>query len=277
MVADKLALRLGQPVVVENRPGANGIVGSALVAKSPADGYTLVTATADTHSINPHVYKSLPYNAGNSFEPLVMFGRVSLVWIGRSDLGLQSMQEVVARAKATPGKLTFGSWGTGSTAHVAGASLESATGAQLVHVPYQGAAPAIAALLGGHIDILPYTPPVALQNVKAGKAKALAAAGVARATPWLPDLRTLQEQGITGAEAGSWYGLMAPAGLPAAVRNRLVEEITAVLKMPEASRFIQEQGFESVIFPPAQFASFLDGESKRYGKIIAERGIRIEN
>ena len=273
VVAEKLTSRMGQPVIVENRPGANGMVGSALVAKALPDGYTLVAATADTHSINPHVYKTLPYNAATAFEPLVMYGRVSLVWIGRASLEANSMQELVAQAKLSPRKITYGSWGTGSTAHVAGALLENAAGIELVHVPFQGAAPAITALLGGHLDMLPYTPPIAEQNAKAGRVKVIRDE---RARHHL-EARTLQEQGFAGAEAGSWYGLMAPAGLPPMVRDRLVQDITAVMKMPEVARFIQEQGFENVILPPAQFTTFLEMESKRFGKIISERNIRVEN
>ncbi len=276
-VSERLAVRLGQPVVVENRPGASGSIGTGVAAKAAPDGYTLTVATPDTHAINPHLFKSLAYDPLKDFEPLVMYGRVNVVWLARSTLAANNIPDLLALAKASPGKVSYGSWGNGSTAHLAGAMLESAGGVEMVHVPFTGAAPAINALLGGHIDTIVYTPSVAVQHQRSGKAKVLGVAGSTRALPLLPDVPTLAEQGVKGADLGSWQGMMVPAGVPIDVRERLTKEIMAVINMPEVSRFIQDQGLEPVKLPPQEFKAFVQDEYMRYGKIISERRIRTDN
>lgn len=217
-VADGLSRELGQPFQVDNKPGASGAIGSAYVAKARADGHTLVTATADTHSINPQVRADLPYAVGD-FAPLIVFGTINWAWMARADLPANNMKEFVALAKQKPGQFTYGSWGVGSTAHVAAALLESAAGIQLNHIPYQGAAPAITGLQGGHVDLVPYAKLQASDLRAAGKVKILGLSASKRATDLLTDVPTLAEQGISGAESGSWYGIMAPKGMPDDVRT----------------------------------------------------------
>jgi len=275
VIAERLATRLGQPVIVDNRPGASGIIGTGIAAKSPADGYTLVIATADTHSINPHVYKTLPYDALKSFDPIVMFGRIAPVWIARPGLEANSLQDLVAAAKRTPGKISYGSWGIGSTAHVSGALLEAAAGIELLHVPFQGAAPALQALLGGTIDIMPFSGPVASANQKAGKVKIIGVAGAARALPWLPDTKTLAEQGVKDAEMTFWYGVVVPAGMAPDLRERIVREVVAILKQPEVLPLLVNQGMEPVVMPAAEFGQFMQAEFDRLGAVIKRKGIEI--
>ena len=190
IIAEALGKELGQPVNVENRAGASGALGSAYVATGPKDGYRLITATADTHTINPQVRRNLPYDAAKDFEPIALFATLSMVWVARTDLPYKSMAELVAGARQ--GKtLNYGTWGIGSTAHLAGALLESGTGIEMNHVPFQGAAPAVTALGGGHIDLMPASRTSAAAMRSAGKIKVLGLASAQRAGGDLADVPTL--------------------------------------------------------------------------------------
>ncbi len=276
LVSDRLAQRLGQPITVENRPGANGTIGTTYVAKAAPDGYTLIFATADTHSINPLVYKSLSYDAVKGFEPISLVGTVNFVLISRPDFPYADLQALVAAAKQQPGKISFATWGTGSTAHVALALLEQAAGVQLLHVPFQGSAPALNALLGSQVDVMVTGgPQTADTNRKAGKIKILGVSGAQRLAA-LPDVRTFAEQGLPDAQAGSWYGFMAPAGLPPAIRDRLAGEIASILKVPDVAQRIASFGWTVVGNTPAEYSVFLRSELERYGKVIRSRGIQLD-
>ncbi len=275
VISERLAQKFGQPVTVENRPGANGTIGTSYVAKSAPDGYTLIFGTADTHSINPHVYKTLPYDAMKGFEPISLVGIVTFVLIARAGLEQSDVRELVAAAKQQPGKITYATWGTGSTAHVSFAVLESAAGMNLLHVPYQGAAPALNALLGSQVDLMMTGALSADTQRKAGKAKVLGVSGSQR-LPALPDVRTFAEQGVQDAHGGSWYGMLAPAGIPASVRDRLATEIVAIVKAPEVSQRIAGLGWSVVGNTPAEFAAFMRAELERYGKVVKSRGITID-
>ncbi len=276
IVSERLAQRLGQPVTVDNRPGANGTIGTTYVAKAAPDGYTLVFGTADTHSINPHVYKSLQYDAIKGFEPISLVGVVNFLLISRPNFEQSDLQSLVAAAKLQPGKISYATWGTGSSAHVAFALLEQAAGIQLLHVPFQGSAPAMNAIMGSQVDIMVTGAPLTADtNRKAGKIKVLGISAPRRAAA-LPDVRTYAEQGVTDAQAGSWYGLLAPAGLPAAVRDRLANETIAILKVPETAKRIEGFGWTVVGNTPAEFSAFLRAELDRYGKVIRSRGITLD-
>jgi tripartite-type tricarboxylate transporter receptor subunit TctC len=275
LIAERLGQKLGQPVVVENRPGANGTIGTTYVAKAPADGYTLVFGTADTHSINPHVYKALAYDALNGFEPITLVGTVTFVLIGRPNLEFADLAEVVAAAKRQPGKFSYASWGTGSTAHVGIALLEASAGIDLLHVPFQGAAPALNAIMGSQVDLMLTSPLTADTQRRAGRVKILGASGAQR-LPWVPDVRSFAEQGIADAHAGSWYGVLAPAGLPAGIRDRLANEIIAIIKTPEITQKIAGFGWTVVGNTPAEFAAFMRTELERYGRTIKRKGIQLE-
>ena len=275
VISERLAQKFGQPVTVENRPGANGTIGTTYVAKAAPDGHTLIFGTADTHSINPHVYKTLQYDAMKGFEPISLVGIVTFVLIARAGLEQADLRELIAAAKQHPGKLTYATWGTGSTAHVSFAVLESATGMNLLHVPYQGAAPALNALLGSQVDLMMTGALSADNQRKAAKAKVLGVSGAQR-LPSIPDVRTFAEQGVPDAHGGSWYGMLAPAGIPAAVRDRLATEIVAIVKAPEVSQRIAGLGWGVVGNTPAEFAVFMRAELERYGKVVKARGITID-
>ncbi len=275
IVSERLAQKFGQPVTVENRPGANGTIGTTYVAKAAPDGYTLIFGTADTHSINPHVYKSLQYDAMKGFEPISLVGIVTFVLIARAGLEQTDLRELIAAAKQQPGKITYATWGTGSTAHVGFAVLESAAGMNLLHVPYQGAAPALNALLGSQVDLMMTGALSADNQRKAGKAKVLGVSGAQR-LPAIPDVRTFAEQGVQDAHGGSWYGMLAPAGIPAAVRDKLATEIVTIVKAPEIAQKIAGLGWGVVGNTPAEFAAFMRAELDRYGKVVKARGITID-
>lgn len=274
-VAEALTRELGQTVSVDNKAGAAGTIGSTFVAKAKADGYTLLTATADTHSITPQVRTDLQYDAMDSFVPLAVFGTVNWVWMARSDFPANNIKELVALARQKPGTITYGTWGIGSTAHVAGAMLENATGMVLNHVPFQGGAPASAALQGGHVDLYPNGKQQALDLLKAGKVKVLGYAHSHRSTDLLTDLPTLAEQGFPGAESGSWYGVMAPKGIPEDVRARLSGALNKVLGSPETINRIVAAGLDPVNLQGAALNDFLRKEYQRYGAVVRQKGIKL--
>jgi len=275
IIAEAMGKELGQPVKVENRAGANGAVGSAYVASGPKDGYRLITATADTHSINPQVRKNLPYDALKDFEPLALFATLSMLWVARADLPFKSVAEAVAGAGQLKNDLTYGSWGVGSTAHLAGELLQAASGMKLNHVPFQGAAPAVTALSGGHIDLMPASRVSAAGMRATGKVKALGLASSRRAGGDLADVPTLDEQGIKGAESGSWYGLMAPKGIPEDVRARLTAVISKVLAMPEIKDKIAATGLDPVVAAGADFQDYIRRQWDIYGRVIRSKQISL--
>ena len=276
IVSERLAHRLGQPVTVENRPGANGTIGTTFVARSAPDGYTLLFGTADTHSINPHVYKTLQYDAMKGFEPISLVGIVTFVLIARSSFEHAELKDLIAAAKQQPGKINYATWGTGSTGHVGFALLEASADINLLHVPFQGAAPALNALLGSQVDLMLTGAHNADTHRKSGKAKVLGVSGSQRLSA-LPDVRTFAEQGVPDAHAGSWYGMLAPAGNPMAVRDRLATEIAAIVRAPDVSPKIAALGWSVVGNTPAEFSTFMRAELERYGKVVKARGITIEH
>lgn len=275
IVSERLAQRLGQPVTVENRPGASGAIGTANVAKAPADGYTLLFGTADTHSINPHVYKSLPYDALQGFVAITLVGTVDFALIQSIALPYTNLRELVDAAKKQPGTFTYASWGKGSTAHVGFVALEEAAGIKLLHVPFQGAAPALNAVLGSQVDLM-LTGAISAENQrKAGKVRILGTSGDHR-LPWIPDVPTFAEQGVPNAQSGSWYGVLAPAGLPDAIRDRLANELVAIVKSDDVSQRIAGLGWNVSGIATKEFAQFIRSEYERYGKIIQAGDFQVD-
>lgn len=275
IVAERLAQRIGQPVTVENRSGASGSIGTTFVAKAPADGYTLLFGTADTHSINPHVYKSLAYDALGGFVPITLVGTVDFVLIQRTTLPYNNLRELVDAARKQPGTLTYASWGKGSTAHVGFVALEEAAGIKLLHVPFQGAAPALNAVLGSQVDLM-LTGAISADNQrKAGKVKILGTSGDKR-LPWIPDVPTFAEQGVPNAQSGSWYGVLAPAGLPDAIRDRLAGEIAAIVKSDDVAQRIAGLGWNVSGISTTEFATYIRAEYERYGKIIRSGDFQLD-
>ena len=276
LIAERLTQRFGQAVTVENRAGANGIIGTGVAAKAAPDGYTLLMATADTHSINPHVYKNLPYDAQKGFDPVTLVGRLSFVLISRTTFEPNTLQELIALARRQPGKISFGSWGIGSTAHVGMAMFESAAGIDLLHVPFQGAGPATNALLGGQIDLYLAGANGAESMRKAGRVKIFGVGSAQRSPQWLPDVATFAEQGLVGAESGSWYGILVPAGVPQAIRDRLTADIVGILKSPDVNQKLAAAGWDIVANQQAEFAAFMRAEYERFGRIVKLKGIQVE-
>lgn len=273
-IADALSKELGQAVQVENRTGASGAIGLGYVARSPADGYLLATATADTHSINPQLRPDLPYDAANGFIPLAIYGTTSWAWMARSDFPVSNVQDLVRLAKQKPGQISYASWGIGSTAHLAGALLESAAGMELNHVPFAGSAPALTAIQGGHVDLMPVGRASANDLRKAGKVKVIGISAPVRSATLLTDVPTLAEQGLVGAEAGSWYGISVRRGIPEPVRERLQQALVKVLALPETVARITTIGMDPVSLHGDAAERFLRAEYERYGAVIRKKKIQ---
>ncbi|KAB2897299.1 MAG: tripartite tricarboxylate transporter substrate binding protein, partial [Burkholderiaceae bacterium] len=218
LVGKKLGDRLGQPVVIENKGGAGTIVGAAFVANAPADGYTLLISSGSTFTVNPALNAKLPYDPLKSFEPIGMVARVPLILLAHRDVPVGNLKQLISAVQGAPGKYVYGSFGSGTTGHFAGELMWSAIGIQLMHVPYKGSAPAMSDLIGGQIPFTIDTVAAALPQLKAGKIKAIAVTGAARATP-LPEVPTVAESGFPGFAADSWLAVVAPRGLPAEAKT----------------------------------------------------------
>jgi len=272
VISQPLAERLGQPIVVENKPGVAGNLGTAAGAKEAPDGYTLIMGSLSPNSVNPWLYSKL------GFEPIKDFEYVALAYIVPSFLVVpgnspaNSPKDLVAIAKASPGKLNFGSGGVGSSQHLFSVMFNAATGINAVHVPYKGTAPAENGLIAGEIDYM-VDPPTALPFVEAGRMKALAVASPMR-SPALPNVPTLDEVGIPNVHTSTWYGFLAPAGTPKAIVDRLNREINAVLKSPEIQARLQKNAAQSYDWTPEQFTKFAREELERYKEVVRVSGAK---
>jgi tripartite-type tricarboxylate transporter receptor subunit TctC len=262
---------LGQPVVVENRGGSGGNIGGDVVAKSPADGYTLLMSSGGMVSVNPHIYPRMPFDPAKDLVPVASAARVLVYLTVRPTLPVNNIKEFIAYAKANPGKLSYGSPGNGSSPHLAGEMMKSQAGLYTVHVPYRGAAPALQDLLAGQIDYA-FDPGIGLNQVRAGKLKLLAVGSMHR-SPLFPDVPTLDEAGLKGFDADTVFGFYAPAGTPAAVITRLNTEINKILGPAAVKERIAGLGGVALPLTPAQFNAKAAEDSKRFGAIIKERKI----
>ena len=270
-ISQPLQEALGQPVVVENRGGSGGNIGGDVVAKSPADGYTLLMSSGGMVSVNPHIYPKMPFDPAKDLMPVASAARVLVFLTVRPTLPVNTVQEFIAYVKANPGKLSYGSPGTGSSPHLAGEMFKSQAGLFAVHVPYRGAAPALQDLLAGQIDYA-FDPGIGLNQVRAGKLKLLAV-GSPQRSAMFPDVPTLNEAGLKGFDADTVFGFYAPAGTPAAVISRLNTEINKILGSPAVKERIAALGGAPLPLTPAQFAAKAAEDSKRFGAIIRERKI----
>ena len=267
-----LAEALGQPVVVENRAGANGNIGGEAVARAPADGYTLLMSSGGMVSINPHLYTKMAFDPSKDLVPVAAAARVLVFLEVRPTLPVNNVQEFLAYMKANPGKLSFGSPGNGSSPHLAAEMMKAQTGFYAVHVPYRGAAPAMQDLLGGQLDFM-FDPGIGLQHVRSGKLKMLAV-GSPKRSPLFPDVPTLDEAGLKGFDADSWFGFYAPAGTPAAVVTRLNQEINKILGSQAVKDRISGIGGIPAPMSPADFNGHAAADSARFGALIRTRGIK---
>ena len=274
MIADHLGKAFNQSAVVENRPGAFGIIGTQMAAKMPPDGYGLQFVTAETHIINPLVYKSLPYDAARDFEPVAMPVRASFVLAGKADLDANNVPELIAQSKARPGRYSAGSYGVGSTSHIALASLEQATGTEFAHVPYQGVAPVVNALIGGQVDVAFVVPSVVEQHRKSGRVKILGTATANRISN-VADVATFSEQGAPPVEGGHWYRIVAPRGMPEAIRDRIVAEVQKLASSAAFADRVTGAGAKVEFKDPAQFAAFLRMEDVRLSNVVRDKKIQL--
>ena len=273
-IARKFTESWGQQVVVENRLGAGGIVGTELVARAPADAYTLLM-TASTHSINPSLFRKLPYDPIKDFVAIGMVATGPNIVVVHPSVPAKSIKDLIALARKRRGEMTFGSAGVGSTTHLAGEYFKSAAGIDVMHVPFKGSGAAQIDLMGGHIDFMVDSLPSALPNVRAGKTRALATTG-GRRFPTLPDVPTAAEAGLPGFESISWWGLMAPAGTPAALVARINGELNRLLRLPDVREFILNMGAEPRTSTPEEFMDYIRVETGVYARVIQKAGIKPE-
>src|SRR5689334_14059953 len=274
-IAQKLGEMWGQSVIVENKPGAGGNIGADFVAKSPPDGYTIVMGALSTHAVNPSLYPKMPYDAKKDFAPITLVAITPNVLVVNPSLPVHSVKELIAYAKAHPGKLSFGSGSIGSAGHLAGELFKVDAGVDMVHVPYKGAAPAMQALLAGDTQLMFDNLASAMSQVKAGKLRALAVTTSAR-SPLAPDLPTMAEAGVPGFDISTWFGLMAPAGTPPDVIAKWNADVTKVLSAPAMRAQLAAQGAEAAPDRPSEFARFIDAELVKYAKIVKASGAKVD-
>ncbi|MGT2432059.1 tripartite tricarboxylate transporter substrate binding protein [Cupriavidus basilensis] len=274
LVGQKMTEAWGQPVVVDNRPGATGIIGTDLVAKSPPDGYMLALV-ASSHAINPSMVKKLPFDTIKSFEPVVLTHVVPLMLVVSPSLPVKSVKELIAYGKANPGKLSFASSGSGGAPHFSGELFKSMAGIDMIHIPYKGSTLAHPDLTSGRVSLMFDTVAAIGPQVKGGKVRPLAVT-TARRSSTAPQVPTMAEAGLPGYETSTWGGVLAPAGTPRAVVDKLNAEINKALASPDVRERLQNAGIEPAGGTPAQFASFLQVEMGKWAKVAKDAGIQPE-
>jgi tripartite-type tricarboxylate transporter receptor subunit TctC len=274
VVAPKLSEYLGQQVVAENRGGAGANIGAELAAKSPPDGYTLLLNTI-TNAIGASLYTKLNYDLVRDFAPITQLATTPHILVVHPSVPVKSVKEFTAFTRARPGELTYSSSGNGSSAHLAGELFSSLTGTKMVHVPYKGGGPSMIALVGGEVSLCFATMPSAVGYVRAGRLRGIAVTTEKR-SPSMPDLPTIAETGVKGYEAGSWYGLSAPAGTSKDIIARLHAETVKVMALPDVKERLFNAGFEVVTSNPEQFAAFTRSEIQKWGKLVRATGLKIE-
>ena len=274
VVAERLSSNVKQPVVVENKPGAGGSIGADLVAKSPADGYTLVLATSSTHSVGPHLAK-LPYDAERDFTPIVWLGDAPRVLVVSPKVGVDNLQQLIELARRNPGKLNYASSGSGGVVHLATEHLASMAGVKLTHVPYKGIQQSIVDMQAGEVALLFDNIMTVQPHVKSGRLKALGISTRKR-SPIVPEIPTIDEAGVPGFESQTWFGIFAPAGLPPAVAERANAELNKVLTDPAVIERFSQLGFQPAGGSAAEFAAMVRSDSQRWAKVIRENNIKVE-
>ncbi len=274
-IAQKLAERIAQQVVVDNRPGAGGNIGTDIVAKSAPDGYTMLMGSAGPLAINASLFAKMPFDPVRDLAPVTLAASTPNVLVLHPSLKAATVKELIALARARPGEINFASSGHGTPAHLAGELFNSMAGVKMVHVPYKGAAPALADLLGGQVQLMFSTMPPALPHVKDGKLRALAVTSAKR-SPAAPELPTVDEIALPGFEANTWHGVVVPAGTPETIVARLNREIVAILHLPEVAERLSGQGAEPVGSTPEEFAAYIRSETVKWAKVVRESGAKAE-
>lgn len=280
-VGHELTKSMGQQVIIDNRPGAGGNIGAQIVSRAAPDGYTLLMGTVGTHGINEALYPKLPYNPVKDFAPVTVVAAVPNVVVVNAALAeknnINNIRALVNYAKANPGKLNMASAGNGTSIHLSGELFKTQSKTFMVHIPYRGSAPAITDLIGGQADVMFDNLPSAMPYIKSGKLRALAVTSAKR-SPSLPDLPTVAETGgeLAKYDATSWFGILAPAGTPKDVVNKLQQEISKALATPAMKEKLLAQGAEPVGNTPAQFASFINSETAKWAKVVKDSGAKVD-
>lgn len=274
LVGQKLSERLGQQVVIDNKPGAGSNIGTDIVAKAPKDGYTLVVGTVQ-HIVNPYLFAALPFDPVKDFAPVSLMTKAHIVLVVNPDVPVKTVRELVTWAKAQPGGISWASAGNGSTSHLALEAFKAETGVPATHVPYKGTQPALTDVIGGRVPVMFDGVVTSLPQIKAGKLRPLAVASLSR-SPLLPDVPTMTEAGVAGFEAVGLAGILAPAGTPPAIVDRLSKEIAAILRTPDVRSQLETMGLEVVASTPAEFTAYIDADSRKWGKVIKDAGIKVD-
>lgn len=274
-LGQRLTESLGQPIVIDNRGGANGVIGCEAAARATPDGYTLLFGSAGPITIGPALSPKLPYDAVRDFVPVALLADVPFSLIAHPSVPVKSVKELIGFARSNPGKLTYGSSGTGGAPHLAGELFKNMAKVDMVHVPYRGVGPALSELLGGQIGLLFVSINVVQQHVRAGRLNALATTGDRR-SPIAPDLPTMAESGLPGFKAGTWYGVLAPTGTPRAIVMRLNAEMNRILALPEMKERLIAQGADPSGNTPEQFAAFMKAERQKWDRVVKTGRIKLE-
>ncbi|MGE0751431.1 MAG: Bug family tripartite tricarboxylate transporter substrate binding protein [Variibacter sp.] len=275
LISDKLSAQIGQPVIVENKPGASGVIGTEFVAKSPPDGYTLVVVTASTHAMGPSVTPTSAYDPVKDFAPVIQVTNAPTIMVVPPSFPAKTVAEFVAFAKEKPGQLNFASYGNGSAAHLAAELFMQATGTRMVHVTYKGSAPAIVDLIANRVQVFFDSIPSSLPHVRSGSLKALAVTGAER-TPAAPDVPTIAET-YPGFQVTVWQGLAAPAGTPPAIVKRLYDEVAKVMAMPDIKAKLIDLGADPVSASPEDFAEHIRRENEKWRQLVKAANINASN
>ena len=273
-LAEKLRERLGQAIVIDNRPGAASNIGMGIVARAPADGYTLIIAQVGPWAVNPHLYK-LPYDVLNDFAPIIHVTTTPGVLVVHPTVPVETVKNLIALARRKPGELNYGSAGVGGFGHVSIELFAVMTGIKMTHIPHKGGVAALADLVGGHLQVLVNAAAPTIPHVKSGRVRALGITGATRMDA-LPDVPTIAEAGVPGYENTTWNAIAAPAGTPQSVIARLNKEIAATLRMPDIKEAAHAQGSTIVGGTPEEFRKFLQSEFNKFGKLVREAGIKYE-
>jgi tripartite-type tricarboxylate transporter receptor subunit TctC len=274
LVAEKLSQSLGQPVIVENKPGASGNIGSEIVAKAKPDGYTLLVGLGHTHTVNPAMYTNMTFKGVEDFTPIAMLGFVTTTMVVNPEVPVKTVAEFIAYAKANPGKLAYASAGVGTSTHLEGAIFAKMAGIDMLHVPFKGGAPAMQETIAGRTQVQFTAANLTLPQVKAGKLRLLAVTGSKRAAI-LPDVPTVSET-LPGFDKGVWYGVFGPAGLPGELTDKLNAEINRFMNAPEQKRILEEIGIDVSHDTPAEFRATLLKDAEYYGKLIRDLDIKAD-